>query len=203
MESAGIHETTYNSIMKCDIDIRKDLYANNVLSGGTTMYPGIADRMQKEITALAPSTMKIKVGDGDHPTPNPPFGGVTSGCFVGPDLALTNSPCFDRSSPRQSGSTRCGSAAPSWRPSPPSSRCGSANPSTTRPGPPSSTESASKRPAPCLGWGTPLLLHPTAPPHPPLRNKAFSPGSAPSLGDFEVSWGGRGRDGKQGAAGGG
>ncbi|KAI1236347.1 actin, partial [Lamprotornis superbus] len=61
MESAGIHETTYNSIMKCDIDIRKDLYANNVLSGGTTMYPGIADRMQKEITALAPSTMKIKI----------------------------------------------------------------------------------------------------------------------------------------------
>uniref|UniRef100_A0A8C7CIH1 Actin alpha 1, skeletal muscle n=2 Tax=Oncorhynchus TaxID=8016 RepID=A0A8C7CIH1_ONCKI len=49
------------SIMKCDIDIRKDLYANNVLSGGTTMYPGIADRMQKEITALAPSTMKIKI----------------------------------------------------------------------------------------------------------------------------------------------
>jgi len=61
MESAGIHETTYNSIMKCDVDIRKDLYANTVLSGGTTMYPGIADRMQKEMTALAPSTMKIKI----------------------------------------------------------------------------------------------------------------------------------------------
>lgn len=41
MESAGIHETVYNSIMKCDVDIRKDLYANTVLSGGTTMYPGI------------------------------------------------------------------------------------------------------------------------------------------------------------------
>merc|ERR1711884_562159 len=53
-ESCGIHETTYNSIMKCDVDIRKDLYANTVMSGGTTMYPGIADRMQKEITALAP-----------------------------------------------------------------------------------------------------------------------------------------------------
>merc|ERR1712066_693146 len=61
MESTGVHEATYNSIMKCDIDIRKDLYANNVLSGGTTMYPGIADRMQKEITALAPSTMKVKI----------------------------------------------------------------------------------------------------------------------------------------------
>ena len=60
MESCGIHETTYNSIMKCDVDIRKDLYANIVLSGGSTMYPGIADRMQKELTTLAPSTMKIK-----------------------------------------------------------------------------------------------------------------------------------------------
>jgi len=61
METAGIHESTYNSIMKCDIDIRKDLYANIVLSGGTTMYPGIADRMQKEITTLSPATMKVKV----------------------------------------------------------------------------------------------------------------------------------------------
>nr|XP_061791423.1 actin, cytoplasmic 2-like isoform X2 [Nerophis lumbriciformis] len=61
MESCGIHETTFNSIMKCDVDIRKDLYANTVLSGGTTMYPGIADRMQKEITSLAPTTMKIKI----------------------------------------------------------------------------------------------------------------------------------------------
>jgi actin beta/gamma 1 len=61
MESAGVHETTYNSIMKCDVDIRKDLYANTVLAGGTTMFPGIADRMQKEISALAPPTMKIKI----------------------------------------------------------------------------------------------------------------------------------------------
>merc|ERR1711931_224270 len=51
MEAVGIHETCYNSIMKSDIDIRKDLYANTVLSGGTTMFPGIADRMQKEIFA--------------------------------------------------------------------------------------------------------------------------------------------------------
>jgi len=61
MESDGIHITTYNSIMKCDVDIRKDLYANIVLSGGTTMYHGIAERMQKEVTALAPPTMKIKI----------------------------------------------------------------------------------------------------------------------------------------------
>eukprot|EP01134_Creolimax_fragrantissima_P001195 CFRG1195T1 len=74
---AVFHETTYNSIMKCDVDIRKDLYVNTmlyimkcdvddrkdlyvntVLSGGTTMFPGIADRMQMELTDLALSTMK-------------------------------------------------------------------------------------------------------------------------------------------------
>jgi len=38
MEQAGIHENVFG-----------------------TMYPGIADRMQKEITTLAPSTMKIKI----------------------------------------------------------------------------------------------------------------------------------------------
>ena len=57
----GIDQTTYNSIMKCDVDIRKDLYGNIVLSGGTTMFPGIAERMTKEITARAPASMKIKV----------------------------------------------------------------------------------------------------------------------------------------------
>merc|ERR1711990_826301 len=33
-EATGIHETTFNTIMKCDVDIRKDLYNNIVLSGG-------------------------------------------------------------------------------------------------------------------------------------------------------------------------
>merc|ERR1712182_28410 len=37
-EASGIHETTFASISKCDIDIRRDLYANVVLSGGTTSY---------------------------------------------------------------------------------------------------------------------------------------------------------------------
>merc|ERR1712233_232128 len=63
-ESDGIHTTTYDSIMKCDVDIRKDLYGNIVLSGGTTMFTGIAERMQKEIQALAPPSMKYSVWIG-------------------------------------------------------------------------------------------------------------------------------------------
>jgi len=60
-EDDGIHQLTYDSIMKCDVDIRKDLYGNIVLSGGTTMFEGIPERMEKEIVALAPSSMKIKI----------------------------------------------------------------------------------------------------------------------------------------------
>lgn len=77
LEAHGVHETvyvsysdfipsvcvnafsSYNSIMKCDIDIRRDLYGNVVLSGGTTMFSGISDRMYKELTTLAPSNMKV------------------------------------------------------------------------------------------------------------------------------------------------
>ena len=61
IESAGIHKTTYNSITKCDVDIHKELYANIVLSGDNTMFPGIVDRMRKEIAALAPPLTRIKI----------------------------------------------------------------------------------------------------------------------------------------------
>jgi len=61
LEQQGIHSLTYESIMKCDVDIRKELYNNVVLSGGTTMFPGIAERLHKELTALAPPTIKVKV----------------------------------------------------------------------------------------------------------------------------------------------
>jgi actin beta/gamma 1 len=60
-EAQGVGETMFNTIMKCDVDIRKDLYANIVMSGGSTMYEGLAQRLDKEMTSLAPTTMKIKV----------------------------------------------------------------------------------------------------------------------------------------------
>merc|ERR1711933_267397 len=60
-ESKGIHKLTYDSIMKCDVDIRRDLYTNTVLSGGSTMFPAIDNRLQKELTALAPAAIKVKI----------------------------------------------------------------------------------------------------------------------------------------------
>jgi len=61
LEQEGVHKLTFSSIMKCDVDIRKDLYNNIVMSGVTTMLNDIAERMQKEIKALAPDSMTIKI----------------------------------------------------------------------------------------------------------------------------------------------
>ena len=61
MEAAGIHHTTYNSVMACDIDIRKELFQNVILSGGTSMFPGLPERLQSELTALVPRASKVKV----------------------------------------------------------------------------------------------------------------------------------------------
>jgi len=57
----GVQKMVYESISKCDADVRKDLYGNIILSGGNTMFPGIADRLQKDVTALAPPAYKAKV----------------------------------------------------------------------------------------------------------------------------------------------
>eukprot|EP01100_Stratorugosa_tubuloviscum_P007397 TRINITY_DN308_c0_g1_i16.p1 TRINITY_DN308_c0_g1~~TRINITY_DN308_c0_g1_i16.p1 ORF type:complete len:389 (+),score=194.53 TRINITY_DN308_c0_g1_i16:114-1280(+) len=64
----GVHETIYNSAMKCKATFNKDksnvndnLLLNVVLSGGNTMFPGIADRLQKELISLVPSGMKDKI----------------------------------------------------------------------------------------------------------------------------------------------
>jgi len=53
-EEMAIHEAVMDSIMKCDVDVRRDMLANIVLSGGSTMFPGLKERLHKEITeALA------------------------------------------------------------------------------------------------------------------------------------------------------
>ena len=60
-EFPGIHRTTYNSIAKCDMDVRRELFGNVVLSGGSSMYPGLAERLTKELGALASSSIKVKI----------------------------------------------------------------------------------------------------------------------------------------------
>ncbi|CAF1243652.1 unnamed protein product [Rotaria sp. Silwood1] len=60
-QELGIAEMVYNTIMKCDIDVRDRLYRRILLSGGTTVMSGLVNRLHKEMIALAPHVTKIRV----------------------------------------------------------------------------------------------------------------------------------------------
>ena len=51
-EDAGVGQLVYNSIRQCDVDCRREMFGNVVLSGGTTMFPGMQQRLYSEIAAL-------------------------------------------------------------------------------------------------------------------------------------------------------
>ena len=50
----GLHHMLHASIQSCDPDIRSYLYQNIVVSGGNTLFPGFADRMNYEMSFLTP-----------------------------------------------------------------------------------------------------------------------------------------------------
>jgi len=60
-EMMGLHELTKKTIDDCDLDVRKDLLANIVMSGGTTMFPNMPERLQAEVEKLVAEGAKVKV----------------------------------------------------------------------------------------------------------------------------------------------
>jgi len=60
-ETLGMHKMCFESVQECDIDIRKELYGNVILSGGTTLYEGIADRLEAEIDKMCPQQNLVKI----------------------------------------------------------------------------------------------------------------------------------------------
>ena len=54
-------DTIFQSIMKCDVDIRRDLFANVVLSSTEKVVTGLDKRIQKELQDMAPPSMKVNV----------------------------------------------------------------------------------------------------------------------------------------------
>lgn len=52
LESGGIHEMLFGMIQEADIDLRQSFYKHIVLSGGSTMYPGLPSRLEKEMKDL-------------------------------------------------------------------------------------------------------------------------------------------------------
>lgn len=58
---SGIDKNIVDSIKKTDIDIRVRLYSCIILSGGSSMFEGLPERLENEVTKVAPVTMKIKI----------------------------------------------------------------------------------------------------------------------------------------------
>lgn len=60
-EYEGIHEVLTFAIQKSDMDLRRTLYGNIVLSGGSTLFRGFGDRLLTEVKKLAPKDIKIRI----------------------------------------------------------------------------------------------------------------------------------------------
>lgn len=52
IEQPGIAEMLFETIQNAAVDIRSELYKHIVLSGGSSMYPGLPSRLEKEMKQL-------------------------------------------------------------------------------------------------------------------------------------------------------
>lgn len=57
----SVHRLAWKSIEASDMDVRKDLLKNVIMSGGTTMYEGMAERIKAEILNLAPANSEVRI----------------------------------------------------------------------------------------------------------------------------------------------
>jgi len=57
--TGGLHDAIYKSIQKCDISVRDLLCSNIILSGGNTLFDGIADRLKKELFDIVPLEFNV------------------------------------------------------------------------------------------------------------------------------------------------
>lgn len=61
LEYPGVHQIVVDAINRTDLDLRKALYSNIVLSGGSTLTKGFGDRLLTEVQRLAVKDMRIKI----------------------------------------------------------------------------------------------------------------------------------------------
>lgn len=60
-EERAIHDVLLTSILQSDMDLRSTLFTNIVLSGGSTLMPGLGDRLLYEVRQRAPERTKIRI----------------------------------------------------------------------------------------------------------------------------------------------
>ena len=61
LEYQGVHQMLCQSIAKCDLDLRRTLFSEIVLSGGSTLFTGFGDRLLYEVRKIAPRDTKVRI----------------------------------------------------------------------------------------------------------------------------------------------
>ena len=57
----GVQHMVVQAINSSDVDIRRELYSNIILTGGTSMMKGFSERLQKSLPDISPASIKVKV----------------------------------------------------------------------------------------------------------------------------------------------
>ena len=57
----GLPAVVAECIGRCDVDIRRELYNGVVLTGGTSLFASLRDRLEKDLSETAPAMMRVKV----------------------------------------------------------------------------------------------------------------------------------------------
>ncbi|XP_032821160.1 uncharacterized protein LOC116948521 [Petromyzon marinus] len=61
LDAPGIHQLVWKSVTRSDIDLRKSLYSNILLSGGSSLFPGLDERLWQELAKLAPRGAPVRI----------------------------------------------------------------------------------------------------------------------------------------------
>ena len=67
LAQAGVAECIVQAVDACVPDLRDALYANIVLTGGSTLFPNFAERLQHELRTLVPSDTELSLTHAAEP----------------------------------------------------------------------------------------------------------------------------------------
>jgi len=57
----GVQTIAFDSIQAADVDLRKDLTKNIILSGGSTMFDGLSDRLSSDLISMLPAGSDVRI----------------------------------------------------------------------------------------------------------------------------------------------
>ena len=79
VEEYGVDKLIFDAVMKCDANVREELFANIVLTGATSVLPGLGDRIVNGLRKLVPDSVVVQIAQtSDHQKKN--------GVFIGASL---------------------------------------------------------------------------------------------------------------------